>query len=110
MIEFEDFQKVDIRAGKILEAALFAEARQPAYKLKIDFGPEVGLKQSSAQLTQLYSAEKLVGKTILAVINFPSKRIAGFKSEVLVLGLDSLQGGVSLVMPEHEVLPGTRLY
>jgi tRNA-binding protein len=109
-IKFEDFLNVDIRAGKVIEAEFFAKARRPAYKLNIDFGPEIGQLQSSAQVTDLYQAEELIGKTVLAVINFPPKRVAGFKSEVLVLGLDSLQGGISLVMPEHAVASGTRLY
>lgn len=109
-IEWDDFRRVDIRAGRILSAEPLAKARKPAYVLTIDFGP-LGQKRSSAQITTLYNADELPGKLVLAVVNFPPKRIAGFVSEVLVLGLDSESGeGVSLIGPDHDVQPGSRLY
>lgn len=107
-IDFDTFAAVDIRAGKILQAMPLEKARQPAYKLEIDFGQEVGIKWSSAQITDLYRPEDLVGQTILAVVNFEPKRIAGFKSEVLVLGVYG-QAGVVLVAPTLEVRPGDKL-
>lgn len=108
-IDFDDFLKIDIRVGKILEAVFFDKARKPAYQLRIDFGPEIGVKNSSAQLTRLYTTEDLVGRQVLAVVNFPPKRIAGFDSEVLVLGLEGQGGEVVLLQPERAVANGLRV-
>lgn len=99
--------RLDIRVGKVISAEPFPEARKPAYKLTIDFGP-LGVKRSSAQITHLYTPEDLVGKLVVAVVNFPPKRIAGFSSEVLVLGA-LFNGKVSLLSPDHEVPPGSRV-
>ncbi|HIQ00078.1 TPA: tRNA-binding protein [Candidatus Bipolaricaulota bacterium] len=106
----EDFRRLEIRVGTIVEAQPFPDARKPAYRLKVDFGPELGVKRSSAQITDLYRPEELVGKQVLAVVNFPPKRIAGFLSEVLVLGVDDDQGRVVLVAPDRPVPDGRRLY
>ncbi len=108
-IDFEDFLKVDIRVGKIDRAEAFKEAIKPAVKLSIDFGPEIGIKQSSAQITENYTVEQLVGKQILAIVNFPSKRIASFKSEVLVLGVLS-PNGIVLVIPDKDAGLGARVH
>lgn len=110
MIPFEDFLKVDIRSGTILSASPLEGARKPAYKLRIDFGPEIGEKHSSVQITQRYQPEELPGTQICAVVNFEPKRIAGFISEVLVLGMNDADGYVVLVRPQHPVPNGTRLY
>lgn len=104
-----DFERVDIRVGLILAAAPLAGARKPAYKLTIDFGP-LGIKQSSAQLTARYTAEELVGRRVLGVVNFPPRRIAGFASEVLTLGVPDAQGNVTLVRPDDEVPLGSQLF
>jgi tRNA-binding protein len=109
-ISFEDFQKVDVRVGRVVSAEPFPEARKPAIKLAIDFGPEVGEKRTSAQLTAHYAAEDLVGKQVVAVVNFPPKRIAGFKSEVLALGVPDEAGEVVLLSPDLEVPPGARMF
>lgn len=105
---FEDFFKLDIRVGEIVEANVFKEAKKPAYKLKLNFGSEIGIKQSSAQITELYTPEKLVGKQVLGVINFAPRQIANFISEVLILGVYSLQG-VVLIRPEYKVKLGDKL-
>ncbi|PCK21198.1 tRNA-binding protein [Bacillus pumilus] len=109
MADIEQFLALDIRVGTILDAEFFAEARVPALKLKIDFGDEIGLKQSSAQLTKRYTAENLIGKQIVAVINFPPRRIAGFKSEVLVLGGMPSKEDVVLLNTDEPVENGTKI-
>lgn len=109
-ISWEDFEKVDIRVGKVIEAEPFPEARKPSTKLTVDFGPEIGTKRTSAQLTAHYDPEGLVGKQVVAVVNFPPKRIAGFKSEILVLGVPDEAGEVVLLAPDHEVPPGGRMF
>lgn len=106
---YAEFCKVDMRVGRVLRAEAFPEARQPAYKLWIDFG-ELGERQTSAQLTVHYRPEDLVGRQVVAVVNFPAKRIAGFKSEVLVLGGDAAAGGVVLLAPDQNLPEGTRIY
>lgn len=108
MAEFSDFIKIDIRVGTIIEAKVFEKAKKPAYKLKIDFGDDCGEKKSSAQITDLYSAEELIGKQVLAVVNFPPRQIADFMSEVLVLGTYS-DGGVVLITPDKPVKNGDKL-
>ena len=106
---YEDFLKLEIRAGKIIKAEVFPEARKPAYKLWIDFG-ELGVKKSSAGLTKLYQPQDLIGRQILAVTNFPPKQVANFISEVLVLGVVLDDGKVALVQPDREVPPGKRIF
>ena len=110
MIAYEDFARVDVRAGTVLAAEPLAGARKPAYALRIDFGPEIGERRSSAQITQRYAADELVGTQVCAVVNFPPKRIAGLESEVLVLGMDDADGNVVLVRPAFPVPNGKRLY
>jgi tRNA-binding protein len=109
-ISWEDFEKVDVRVGRVVEAEPFPEARKPSLKLDVDFGPEVGQRRTSAQLTAHYDPERLVGKLVVAVVNFPPKRIAGFKSEVLVLGVPDEAGEVVLLSPDLEVPPGGRMF
>ncbi len=101
MVTIEDFQKLDIRVGRIIEVEDFPEAKKPAYKLKIDFGPEIGIKQSSAQIVALYKKEELVGKSVLGVVNFPSRKIGPFESEVLTLGVPDAEGRVVLIAPDQ---------
>lgn len=105
---FDDFTKLDIRAGVILSAKLNPKARKPAYVLRIDFGPEIGVKTSSGQFVDCYTAEQMVGKTILGVVNFPARKIADCLSEVLVLGVYAKQG-VVLLQPEQGVSRGDRV-
>ena len=102
---FEDFQKIDLRVGTIIKAEGFPEARIPAYKLTVDFG-DLGTKQSSAQITKRYKIDELVGRQIVAVFNFPAKKIAGFKSEILVLGATPTSDDVILLSPENELPNG----
>jgi tRNA-binding protein len=109
-IAFDDFLKVDVRVGTILEVVPFPEARKPAYKLKIDFGPEVGVKRSSAQITVHYTPETLVGRQIAAVVNFPPRQIGPFMSEVLTLGFADANGAVVLISPERPVPNGSRMH
>ncbi|MGZ9790660.1 chaperone CsaA [Bacillus atrophaeus] len=109
MASIEDFLALDVRTGTIVRAEEFPEARVPAIKLVIDFGEEIGLKQSSAQITKRYQPENLIDKQVTAIINFPPRRIAGFKSEVLVLGGIPEQGDVVLLAPEHPVPKGTKI-
>lgn len=108
-IEWSDFMKVELRVGKVIQAEVFQQARKPAYILHIDFGAELGIKKSSAQITQLYSPEGLVGKLVLAVVNFPKKQIGPIQSECLVTGFHNADGHVALCVPDAEVPLGTRL-
>jgi tRNA-binding protein len=105
-----DFLKTDIRVGRVLTAAPNAKAHKPAYVLTLDFGPELGVKTSSAQLTVHYTPEQLVGRLVVAVVNFEPKRVAGIKSEVLVLGVPDADGAVVLLEPTHEVPLGGRMF
>ena len=107
MTTFEDFMKLDIRVGTIIEANVFEKAKTPAYQLKVDFG-EIGIKKSSAQITDLYTTDELIGKQVLAVVNFPPRQIADFMSEVLILGTYS-KDGVVLITPDQTVSNGDKL-
>jgi tRNA-binding protein len=108
-ISWSDFERVELRVGTIIEVMPFLEARKPAWKLRVDFGPEIGVKQSSAQITALYSQEELLGRQVLAVVNFPRKQIGNFFSECLVTGCYDDQGRVVLVQPERPVPNGEKL-
>lgn len=110
MITYEDFEKVDIRVGKITRAEPFPEARKPAFKLWVDFGPDLGEKRSSAQITAHYTAEGLIGRQVLAVVNFPPRQIGKVLSEVLVLGLPDAEGQVVLIGPGQDVPLGGKLF
>ncbi|HWH44963.1 MAG TPA: tRNA-binding protein [Thermoleophilaceae bacterium] len=108
MATFEEFQQIDMRVGRVLAVEEFPEARSPAWRLTIDFGPEVGERRSSAQITH-YAREELEGTLVIAVVNFPPRRIAGFKSEVLVLGALDEEQGVVLLRPDRDCAPGDRI-
>src|SRR5437763_15054101 len=110
MITYDEFDKVDIRVGKILNVEAFPQDRKPAYKLEIDFGAEIGVKKSSAQLTTNYTREELIGKLVIAVVNFPPKQIGPFLSEALTLGVPDGNGGVVLLCPTHEVPLGGKMF
>src|SRR6476660_828635 len=109
-IGIEDFQRVDIRVGRVLAAEPLKGARKPAYALRIDFGAELGVRQSSAQITEHYQPEALIGKLVLAVVNFPPRRIAGFRSEALTLCVADDAGAVVLIAPRSDVSVGARLF
>jgi tRNA-binding protein len=109
-ITFDDFNKVDVRVGRIVDVQEFPEARKPAWKLTIDFGPELGHKRSSAQLRPLYSREQLLGRLVLAVVNFPPRQIGPFMSEVLTLGVPNADGQTALVVPDGDVPTGGKLF
>ena len=108
MPTFDDFMQLDIRVGEVIRAEVFEKAKKPAYKLWVDFGEAIGVKRSSAQITTLYAAESLVGRQVLGVVNFPTRQVADFISEVLVLGVYAEQG-VVLIQPDQPVQKGVRL-
>ena len=108
-ISWNDFMKVELRVGRVLQAEVFAEARKPAYKLLVDLGPELGQRKSSAQITEHYRPEDLIGRLVVAVINFPKKQIGPLMSECLVTGFHDAIGAVALCVPDKEVPLGTRL-
>jgi len=108
MVTFDDFAKLDIRVGEIIKAEIFEKARRPAFKLWVDFGDEIGIKKSSAQITEFYTTDDLIGKQVLGVVNFPPRQIADFISEVLILGTYSKKG-VVLIQPERLVDKGDKL-
>lgn len=109
-IAFEDFARADIRVGTILEARPFPQAHKPAYKLEIDFGPEIGVKRSSAQITVHYKPDQLIGRQVCAVVNFPPRQIGPFVSEVLTLGMPDEDGAIVLVRPDFKIPNGGRLF
>ena len=109
-ISYDDFRKVDIRVGTIVAAEPYPEARRPAFKLSVDFGPGIGVKRSSAQITRHYALDQLVGRQVAAVVNFPPKQIGKFMSEVLVLGFPDAEGEVVMIAPSQAVPNGGRLY
>lgn len=109
-ISFDDFLKVDIRAGTVVDVQDFPEARNPAYKLWVDFGPELGIKKSSAQVTVHYTKETLIGRRVAAVVNFPPRQVGKFMSEILVLGFPGENGAVVLIAPDKDVANGVRLF
>jgi tRNA-binding protein len=110
MINYDDFTKVDIRVGRIVQVEDFPLARKPAYKLRIDFGPELGIKRSSAQITSHYTKEELIGRQVIAVVNFPPKQIGPFLSEVLTLGVPDEEGKVVLLSPTQDVPLGGKMF
>jgi tRNA-binding protein len=110
MISYDDFDKVDIRVGKIINVEDFPQARKPAYKLQIDFGPEIGVKRSSAQITKYYTKDELLGRLVMGVVNFPPKQIGPFRSECLTLGVPDGHGNVVLLSPTQEVPIGGKMF
>ena len=108
-IDWDDFAQVELRAGTVIDVQEFPEARKPAYKLRVDFGPEIGVKQTSAQITHLYRPEQLVGRQVLGVLNFPPKQIGPFRSEFLLTGFYRADGAVVLAVPEREIPNGSKL-
>lgn len=108
-ITWDDFSRVELRVGRVIAAEAFPQARKPAYKLQVDFGPEIGVKRSSAQITQRYTPQDLVGRLVVAVVNFPAKQIGPLMSECLVTGFHDADGHVALCVPDAEVPLGTRL-
>ena len=110
MATIEEFEALDIRVGTIVAAEPFPEARKPAIKLRIDFGPEIGVKRSSAQITKYYAPDQIVGRQVLAVVNFPPRQIGKFMSEVLTLGVPDPEGAVVLIRPDLDVPNGGRLF
>lgn len=108
-ITFDDFLKVELRVGRIIKAQEFPEARKPAYILHVDFGPEIGTRKSSAQVTALYTPEELVGRLVVGVVNFPSKQIGPIRSECLVTGFHNERGEIALCVPDHDVPLGSKL-
>jgi tRNA-binding protein len=109
-LSYAEFQRVDVRVGRIVEVLDFPEARKPAYKLRIDFGGEIGIKKSSAQATKHYTKEQLMDRLVVAVVNFPPKQIGPYMSEVLTLGIPDGEGGVVLLTPERDVPIGGRMF
>lgn len=109
-INYNDFEKVDIRVGKIIEASAFPQARKPAYKLLIDYGPEIGARKSSAQITEHYKLDELEGRLVMGVVNFPPKQIGPFVSESLTLGFADANGEVILAVPDIDAPLGSRLF
>lgn len=110
MIEYADFEKVALHSGTITKVELFPEARKPAYKIWVDFGPVIGIKKTSAQITQHYAPESLIGKQVMGVTNFPPKNIAGFASEFLLCGFSDEKGAIILAVPEQRVSNGEKLH
>ncbi|TJY59921.1 tRNA-binding protein [Sinimarinibacterium sp. CAU 1509] len=108
-ISWDDFMRVELRVGRVIDARVFAEARKPAYVLQVDFGPELGVRKSSVQITQHYTPEQLIGRQVVAVVNFPKKQIGPLMSECLVTGFHDADGHVVLCVPDAEVPVGTRL-
>ncbi len=109
-ITFDDFLKVDIRVGTVVQAEPFPEARKPAIKLWVDFGDELGVKKSSAQITKHYTVDSLIGRQVMAVVNFPPRQIGPMKSEILVLGVSDPEGGIVLLSPDQDVPNGGRMH
>jgi tRNA-binding protein len=110
IISYDDFEKVDIRVGRVVDVQDFPEARKPAFKLWVDFGPDIGIKKTSAQVTQNYTHDSLNGRLVAAVINFPPRQIGKYMSEILVLGFPDANGNVTLIAPDKDIPLGGRLY
>ena len=109
LINWNDFEKVELRVGKVISAEVFKEARAPAYLLQVDFGDEIGIKKSSAQITELYMPEELIGRVVIGVVNFPKKQIGPIQSECLITGFHNENGAVTLCVPDSEVPLGAKL-